>query len=214
MSALAMSDYILGTNAVPDGGERFVVWIDQVGAFLLCLKPEITIGGPAAEGAPADLSLLANLSRRHATIVRSGERYVLVAHAPTFVAGRPVHDRVDLADGNEIRLGGSVRLLFRLPSVMSGSARLEFVSDHRPARAVDGVILMAETCQIGAGLENHIRCPEWPGAVVLYRRDGALWCRSRDPLFIDGTHVPDGGALKSGCLVSGNEVRFRLEQIG
>ena len=209
-----MSDYILGTNPTPAAGEKFVVWIDRVGAFLLYLKNEITIGGPAAEGAGADVSLLANLSRRHATFVRSGERYLLLAHAPVHVAGRAVHDRVDLSDGYEVALGANVRLKFRLPSVMSGTARLEFASDHRPARAADSVILMDDTCLIGPGAENHIRCPDWPHAVLLFRRDGRLWCKSREELFVGGRHAPQGAELEPGVVVTGTDIRFRIESAG
>jgi len=205
-----MSDYILGSNVSPPG-EKLVIWIDRVGAFLLCLKDEITIGGPAADGALADVSLLANLSRRHATLARSGERYVLVAHAPVHVAGRAVHDRVDLSDGYELALGSNVRLKFRLPSVMSGTARLEFLSDHRPARAADGVILMDQTCLIGPGADNHIRCPGWPQAVLLFRREGRLWCKAREDLFLGGRHAPEGGEIEPGVVVTGTDIRFRIE---
>jgi hypothetical protein len=210
MSALAMSDYVLGSN-VAQPCEKFVVWIDRVGAFLLCLGNEVSIGGPAAEEARADVSLLANLSRRHATFVRSGERYLLLAHSPVHVAGRAVHDRVDLSDGYDVALGANVRLRFRLPSVMSGTARVEFVSDHRPARSVDGVILMDDTCLFGPGAENHVRCPHWPHAVLLFRRDGKLWCKSREEIFLGGRHAPEGGELEPGVVVAGTDIRFRIE---
>lgn len=218
MSALAMSDYVLGSDTSPGSGDKFVVWIDRVGAFLLCLKSEVTIGGPVAQGAPAegraaDVALLANLSRRHATFVRSGESYVLKAHAPSQVAGRTVHDRVDLGDGYVLALGANVQLKFRLPSVMSGTARIEFLSDHRPAYAADGVILMDETCLIGPGPENHIRCPGWPTSVLLFRREGRLWCKSRDDLFLGGRHAPEGGELEPGVVVTGSDIRFRLEEM-
>lgn len=215
-----MSDYLVGSEgARPAGdkpGDKFVLWIDEVGAFLMFLKNEITVGGPVGPGGEssrADLALLANLSRRHATFARSGERYVLVAHAPVHVAGRPVHDRVDLADGSELALGANVRLRFRLPSAMSGTARLEFASDHRPARAVDAVILMEDTCLIGPTGENHIRCPGWRQSVLLFRREGALWCKSRDEIFLDGKHAPEGGRLEPGMVVTGADVRFRVEEV-
>jgi len=179
----------------------------------LCLKNDVTFGGPAAEGAKADVSLLANLSRRHATFVRSGERYLLLAHAPVQVAGRAVHDRVDLSDGYEVGLGANVRLTFRLPSVMSGTARLDFASDHRPARSADGVVLMDETCLLGPGAENHIRCPGWQQSVLLFRREGRLWCKSRDELFLGGKHAPDGGELEPGVVVTGTDIRFRIESV-
>jgi hypothetical protein len=213
MSALAMSNYVLGSNASPQPGDKFSIWIDRVGVFLLCLKNEVTFGGPAAEGKVADISLLANLSRRHATFVRSGERYLLLAHAPVQVAGRAVHDRVDLSDGYEVALGANVRLTFRLPSVMSGTARLDFASDHRPARSADGVVLMDETCLLGPGAENHIRCPGWQQSVLLFRREGRLWCKSRDELFLGGKHAPGGGELEPGVVVTGTDIRFRIESV-
>jgi len=208
-----MSDYVLGSNLSPSGGEKFLIWIDQVGAFHLCLNSEVTVGGPAAEGISADVALLANLSRRHATFVRSGESYLLRAHAPSQVAGRTVHDRVDLVDGYELALGANVRLKFRLPSMMSGTARIEFLSDHRPAHAADAIILMDETCLAGPGPENHIRCPGWPQTVLLFRRDGKLWCKSRGELFIGGRHAPEGGPLEPGVVVTGADIRFRIEEL-
>lgn len=213
MSALVMSDYVLGMPAPAPRGERYLLWIDRVGAFLVCLGDAVLIGGPAADGA-ADVSLLANLSRRHATVWRSGERYVLEAHSPTLVAGRPVHERADLCDGHELQLGASVQLRFRLPTVMSGSARLEFLSDHRPAFPADGIVLMGDTCLLGPAPENHIRCPDWPQSLLLYRREDGLHCKARDDLFINGTHVPGGGRLIPGSVVTGSDLRFRIEALG
>jgi hypothetical protein len=203
-----MSDYQLGMESTRPGCRRFVLWIDQVGSFLVYMADCVTIGGPATEGHVADITLLANLSRRHAT-----ERYVLHAHAPVQVGGRAVHDRVDLTDGCDLVLGSSVRLRFRLPSAMSGSACIEFTSDHRPAQLADGVVLMEDTCLLGPGHENHIRCPGWPGSVILYRQNGVLSCKSRDTLFLDGRHSPGGGPIAAGTVVTGTDLRFRIEEV-
>ena len=146
---------------------RLMLWIDGVGAFLLCLGQRVSIGGPAVDSDPAEIPLLANLSRRHATFVRNGEGYLLEAHSLTRVAGRPIAERTYLNDGYDLEFGDSVRLRFRLPSVLSSSARLEFLSNHRPAYNVDGVILMDESCLIGPGAENHVQCSDWPESVVL-----------------------------------------------
>jgi len=55
--------------------KRIVAWIDGVGGFLICLGEEVVLGQPSVAG--ADIPVLADLSRRHATIRREGESYVL-----------------------------------------------------------------------------------------------------------------------------------------
>lgn len=221
-------------------GRRYILWIDQVGAILLCPGERTTIGGPVREGRRSDVAMMANLSRRHATFVRSGEGFLLEPHAPVSIAGRPVFDRVDLADGCKITLGANVVLRCRVPSAMSGTVRLDFESEHRAVLGVDAVVLMQDVCLLGATSENHVVCPGWPETVMLFRRDGELWCRSRGDLFIDGQHAPAGGKLTllrpehhasrtgvagttvsedlaadimRGTLVCGADFRFRLEAI-
>jgi len=192
---------------------RFMIWIDGVGAYLLCLGERVSIGGPDVDGNPADIPMLANLSRRHATFVRNGEGYMLEAHSPTRVAGRPIADRTYLNDGYELEFGNNVRLRFRLPTVLSASVRLEFLSDHRPAHRVDGIILMDEACLIGPGIENHIQCAGWPESVVLFLRDGRFLCKARSDLFVDGNHAHEGTIIEPGHVVSGTDFQFRIETI-
>ena len=193
---------------------RFTLWIDGVGAYLLCLGDRVTIGGPEHGTDSADVALLANLSRRHATLVRTREGYVLEAHSAVSVAGRAVYDRTRLNTNYEVQLGDCVRLRFRQPTVLSATAVLDFLSDHRPSRRVDGVILMDETCLLGPGGENHVRCLDWPDSVVLFRQGGEFRCKSRADIFVDGTLVRDGGAVTPGDVVTGPELRFRIEAAG
>ena len=199
-------------------GAMSVIWIDGVGCFWLSQKDCITIGGPdAPAGKPddpremADFAILSDLKRQHATIVRTGEGFLLEAHGPTRVAGREVLDRVALSDGAMIELGRSVRLRFRQPSALSLSARLDFVSDHRPTHAVDGVVLLADTCLLGPGDDNHIVCHDWLGQVLLVRQGTELWCRSRQALTVNDHRLGSGRRLQSGDVVAGEELRFRIE---
>jgi hypothetical protein len=192
--------------------DRCMLWIDGVGAYLLCLGERTTFGGPQRDGKPADVTLLANLSGRHASIVRDREGYLLEPHAPTRVAGRSVDLRASLNDGYEIELGG-VRLRFRLPTVLSMTAAIDFVSDHRPPQSVDGVILMDETCLLGAGAENHIRCAGWNEGVLLLRRGGELCCKARGEILVDGRASIGTTPLRSGETVTGEDFRFRIEAL-
>ena len=203
---------------------RYLLWIDGVGAYLLCVGERITIGGPADPDRQSDLTLLANLSRTHATISRAGEGYVFEPHGSASLGNRTISEPTPLADGYTIRLGSNVELKFRLPSVLSNAAALEFVSDHRPVYSVDGVVMMEETCLIGPGRDQHIICPLWSESIVLFRRDEAFYCKSRTPLAIDGNPITPplgkggqggvGGPIHPDAVVSsGSEIRFRIEEV-
>jgi len=176
------------------------------------MQDEVTIGGSGSTGS-ADVALMANLARKHATVQRSGESYVLQAHAPVHAGGKAVHGSVDLTDDQELLLGESVRLKFRMPTVMSGSARIEFLSDHRPKHAVDGIVIMDETCLLGPHADNHVRCPGWKDTVLLYRKQGEVWCKARSDIFVDGRHIPGGGPVRAGATVEGQDIRFRWEAL-
>lgn len=195
----------------PADHNRYLLWIDGVGAYLVCLGERVSIGGPQGDEEHADIALLANLSRRHATFVRAGEGYVLEAHGLTSVAGRPVEGRALLADGYTIELGGTVRLRFRQPTVLSATATLEFESSHRPVRRIDGIVLMDGTCLMGPGRENHVICPDWDKSVLLYRKDDAFWCKAPGDVFVNGEAHTGGAAFTAGQVVSGLDFRFRLE---
>ncbi|MHC4176980.1 MAG: FHA domain-containing protein, partial [Planctomycetota bacterium] len=55
--------------------ERFMLWVDAVGGFWVCLADEITLGQPVRAGL-ADVPILADISSRHARIRRDGEGYL------------------------------------------------------------------------------------------------------------------------------------------
>jgi hypothetical protein len=190
----------------------YFLWVDGVGAFQLFTSESFTLGGPTRDKDPADLVLLANLSRRHATFLRSEEGYVLEAHGACKVADRPVEGRTHLNSNYRLELGSGVRVQFRIPSVLSATAVIDFISDHRPNRSIDGVILMDETCLLGPSTDNHVVCPDWTQTVLLYRKADGFWAKSQSQILIDGKLMPEGGGpVKPGSYVSGNEFGFRLE---
>ncbi len=137
---------------------RFLLWVDGVGGYLVCMDDRIVLGR-AGPDSHADVPLMGDLSRNHATLVRNGEGYLLQAHQASFVNGKPVAEQVVLRDGDVIRLGSTVELEFRQPSPVSATARLAIVSRHRLPLAVDGVLLMAETCIVGGPAQAHIPAP-------------------------------------------------------
>ena len=193
--------------------KKYMLWIDGVGAWQLCIGESFVIGAPSFEKKSADIALLANISRMHASIVQSGEEWRLTAHQPTAVSGRTITQDTVLCSGDEIRLAERVRLGFRIPSILSTSAIIDFESDHRPSHSVDGVILLADHCLLGPRRDHHICCTHWSDVVVLYANDGKLRCRSKAALSVDGQIATDSFDLKHGCVVTGEELRFRVEQM-
>ena len=200
------------TSGLADDG-RFLLWVDGVGAYLVFLGERLSIGGPAGSGPGADVSLLANLSRRHAMFVRSGESYLLEAQGPARVNGRGVEGPTHLAHNYQIELGEGVRVQFRQPSPLSSTATLEFLSDHRPAQSIDGVVLMDETCLLGPGLDNHIHCPDWENSVLVFRRDSEFHCKAAGDLLVNGKFAPPVSRFAPGDVLSVADGRFRLEAL-
>ena len=151
------------------GQGRFRLWIDAVGGFLVCLGDEIVLGQAVPEGSP-DVPILGDLSRRHAVIHRDEEGYVIEPVRRVKVDGQTIEQSTTLADGRVIELGNGVRLRFQRPHPLSGTARLEFVSHHRTLPALDGVLLMADSCILGPGPQSHIVARDLAGDVVLFRQ--------------------------------------------
>ena len=200
------------TPGLADNG-RFLLWVDGVGAYLVFLGERLSVGGPAGSGPGADVSLLANLSRRHATFVRSGESYLLDAQGPVRVNGRGVEGPTHLAHNYQIELGEGVRLQFRQPSPLSCTGTLGFLSDHRPAQSIDGVVLMDETCLLGPGPDNHIHCSDWENSVLVFRRDGEFHCKAAGDLLVNGKFAPSVSRFAAGDVLSVPDGRFRLEAL-
>lgn len=190
------------------------LWLDGVGAFLLCFDNQVRIGGPVADGgASAEVSLMSNLSRFHAKLIRSGEVWLLESSGQTSIDGRPVAKPRLLNDENRIVLGSSVALRFRLPSPLTGTARLDFDSSHRTRPTVDGIILFAETCVLGTDLDSHIHCREGSDRVLLTRRATGLWCQASAGVFKDGVASGTEVLCEPGKVYSGQNWRFRLESV-
>lgn len=190
---------------------RFLLWADSIGGFLVCLDPEIVLGRAAQDGG-ADIPLLGDLSRDHARIVRSGEGYVIRARHATFVNGRKVEE-APLRHGDVIRLGSGVELEFRQPSPVSTTARLEILSRHRLPLAVDGIILMGETCILGASAQAHIAAEDLKRPLVLYRQGAELWCRAAGDFEVDGQVCAGRSPLTLKSSVLGDGFSFSLEPL-
>jgi pSer/pThr/pTyr-binding forkhead associated (FHA) protein len=201
-------------NVANSSCDRYMLWIDGVGAWQLCVGSQFVIGGPTLEGTSPDVCLMANLSRRHATLQRNGEDWFIHPYHSTVVSGRSVTGPTLLRTGDAICLAERVRLGFRIPSILSGSAMIDFESHHRPNHSVNGIILMTDSVLLGPRKDHHVCCSDWPDLVVIYRQEGQLRCRSKAAMSVNGDRVRDSAVLHDGAIVSGDDFRFRIENKG
>ena len=197
-----------GPQASPD---RFLLWIDGVGGYLVCLGSRITFG-QAIPGSPVDVPLVADLSRMHATLTRDGEGYVLEAVRSIQVNGRPA-TRALLRPGDRVTLGPSCQFQFRQPVPASATARLDLVSGHRLPLGVDGVLIMADTLVMGGGPQVHLTALDLKAPVVFFRHKDGLGLRHNGGLTVNGQKVPERTILGTRALVSGEDFAFAVEPV-
>jgi hypothetical protein len=189
---------------------RFMLWVDGVGGFLVCLADEVWIG-QAGAGSDVAIGIQAELSRKHAKLTRSGDGYVIEAAHPVAIDGRPIVGKRVLIDGDELELGRGVRVRFRQPHSLSATARLEMVSRHRLQPHCDAIVLMAESCVLGPKWQDHIICKDWANDVVLYRQQERLFCRMSEPTQIDGVTYESRGPVLPSSHVASSDGSFSLE---
>lgn len=191
---------------------RFLLWIDGVGGYLVCLAQD-TVLGQATLDNPVDVPIQADVSREHAKIQRQGEGYVIEPFHATWVNGQAIRGKTLLSHGDLLELGGGVQLFFRQPHALSASARLDLASRHRTMPRADGILLMAESCVLGPQRQNHVICRDWENDVVLYRRDEELCCRAMDSIEIDGRRCDGRATLAPNSHVSGSNFSMSLEAL-
>jgi len=161
----------------------------------------------------ADVAILGDLSRRHASIRRDGESYVLQPIHSVSVDGTPLTGPTLLRSGAIVQLGETVRLRFRRPHALSATAVLTLESHHKTEPAVDGIVLMSESCILGPQSHSHIQCRGWNDPLVLIRRGEKLLCRANLPLEIDGVPSDASEATVGNCRIESKDFALTLEQV-
>ena len=203
------------TESKPTTSKRTVVWIDGVGGYLLCFGDEVTLGQPAGEGG-AEIAILADLSRRHASIQRERESYVLTPIHRVCVDGVELTGPRVLKENARIELGESVRLRFGKPHALSNTATLTLESHHKTEPAVDGILLMAESCVLGSQPQSHIPCRGWTDDLVLFRRGEELQFRTAANVTVKnskGKPASLGGVLTDNTRIDSDRFSLSFEEI-
>ena len=192
--------------------KRFLLWIDGVGGYLVCLGPRVSFGQAMAD-APIDIPLLADVSRLHAEISRDGEGYMLESSRGALVNSAPI-TRAVLKPADRVTLGNTCQFVFHQPSEISPTARLELVSGHRLQIAVDGVLLMAETLILGPAGQAHIVVPWLCDTIVLYRSKEGIGVRIPGEFRVDAKRELNRAALPLPSVVSSEKLHFAVEPVG
>ncbi len=193
--------------------KRFLLWVDGVGGYLVCLSNRVTFGQATSDG-PVDVPLFADVSRMHAEIHRDGEGYVVESGRTILVNGRDA-TRAMLAAGDRVTLGTTCQFLVHKPVTVSSTVRLELTSGHRLPVAVDGVLLMGNEVMLGPGPNSHIILPGVSAPVLIYRSKEGLGVRVPDVVFrIDDRVCRDRATLPLPSVVTADAFTFALEPVG
>jgi hypothetical protein len=190
---------------------QYLLWIDGVGGYLVCLSHRVTLGQANPESV-VDIPLLADVSRHHATLQRDPEGYFLEAIRKVQVNGLPA-EKAMLRSGDRVTLGSSCQMQFWQPVPVSASARLDLVSGHRFLHPVNSVLLMADTLLIGPGPQVHVSMPELSKPLVLFRNKTSLAAQWSGNLMIDGQAHQGKGPLDPGSTLQTEELTLALERV-
>ncbi|AWM38984.1 hypothetical protein GobsT_27630 [Gemmata obscuriglobus] len=192
--------------------KRFLLWVDGVGGYLVCLSNRVTFGQATADG-PVDVPLYAEVSRTHAELTRDAEGYVIESGRSLRVNGADTK-RAVLAPGDRVTLGTSCQFLFHKPVEVSSSAKLEVTSGHRLQAPVDAVLLMGNELILGPEPDAHIPLAV-DAPVLIYRSREGLSVRVPDTKFlIDDRPCLDRAILPLPGVVSCEAFTFAVEPVG
>lgn len=203
---------VLSSAGAPALPKRFLLWVDGVGGYLVCLSNRVTFGQATADG-PVDVPLFADVSRTHAEVTRDPEGYVIESGRAVRVNGSDTK-RAVLSPGDRVTLGTSCQFLFHRPVSVSSSVRLEVTSGHRLPVAVDAILLMGNELILGPEPDAHIPL-NVPEPVLLYRSRDGLSVRVPDSKFtIDDRLCTDRAVLSLPGVVSCDAFTFAVEPVG
>ncbi len=192
--------------------DRFLLWVDAVGGYWVCMGDEVTLGQPGPV-AKADIPILADLSAHHARIRRDGEGYLVEAFREVSVDDRRVDHLASLKEGCKLQFGPALKMVFRRPHALSATARLDLVSHHHTHPTVDAILLMADSLVLGPRPHCHVLCPDWPSEVILYRQEGQLYIRAPGTFEVDRVSCHDRQPVRINSHIVGPYFSLSLEPL-
>jgi hypothetical protein len=190
----------------------FMLWVDGVGGYLVCTRPQVVIGR-AVEQSEVDIPIQADIRRRHLRIKRSANGYL--AEPLDSDRANPV-SRVKtsvLADGEELDLGGGVVARFSMPHPLGCSARIDLTSRHRTDPWSDAILLLGDALMIGPFDSHHVRSPRLAGELLLFRRGSEIVLRAPGEYERDGRPGSGDITVDRNLSIVGNGYSVSLEMV-
>ncbi|TWT80028.1 hypothetical protein CA13_14400 [Planctomycetes bacterium CA13] len=156
-------------NASKPPANRWRLWVDGCGGFLVLTGDRWTVGG-AMVADKNDIAVGADLPRTAGTILRNDDDYFWENNEANTANAKPAM----IQSGTALPIPGSARLNLHKSSPLSGSAVLTLDPPHRFADHIDAVILADQTILVGPTPECNVRGTMLGGNIVMTRR-GNRW---------------------------------------
>lgn len=185
-------------------GKRFLLWIDDVGGYLVARGESFTIGRSGAQ-ATSDVPINGDLATEHVTIQSGSDYCVLIPHSTTLVNSLEVTEPLAIVTGDVLTMG-SVQLEVQPRHPLSQTIGLRITSHHNSLGAKN-VLLMKRSIILGSKRQNHIVLGNGHDDTVIYEspQNKRLFFKPTAPIRIGERGATDGNVLSNGsCLESGD----------
>jgi hypothetical protein len=175
--------------------QRALLSVDDAGDYLLCAGRELSLGH--ARAGLADLPVLADVGPLHARFhlrssFGSGESWCLepVARERVYRNAEPLQAAAALADGDDLRLGKNLELVFQAPDPASATAVLA-LGRGADCLGASHVVLFAAGAggrlRLGAAAGRHVRVPNLIVGADLMLFQRRLWIASEAGVAVAGS---------------------------
>jgi len=174
--------------------KKFMIQVDGVGSFPVFSDNQVTVGPISCEQV-CDLPLMAEPNLPWLTIERAEEDYFVRSERDIAVNDTPTKNQL-LGNGDRIALSRRCRLKFRRPNAASTTAIITLAGTRMGRADVRDAILLDREIIIAPGPAAHIRCDSLPEKIMLFLRNGQLFCRGKVPLTAENNKINENNALE------------------
>ncbi len=195
-----------------DSSQRFMIWVDGVGGYMVCPAP-CNIVGQAVNQAMVQIPMQGDLQQKHIRFESVDGCHLLQPLAKVKIDEQDASESVQLKNGQIISLDSNVQLIYVQPHPLSKTARLDFQSRHRTSPWSDGILLASHPIILGPGKRNHVVCPKWANDLVIFRQGDQWKAKSSGSFTVDS--VPQTGVAEISLTsrIEGDDFALSLEPL-